>query len=284
MENIFRNHLDLRFSNKKIESDYQSNKDKKLLVLFHPISIFSFISCVAIVIFQYFYYDEYESVNMFKFNLISTCVASCLYTLLIILVVYKKDVKTKTWIIYIIFYFQIFAIMAFRFTIFRLAKVSSILLFLQYLFEIIVRLLFVIFFLHSFLESLILNLISISTVWIVVSILIPDEYHDDEIKNTLIYSLVIIGFVLVSYVIEQQQKRTFYFQWKSDNKARWLTNVFENLRSGFVSVKNGKINYINSFFIEILMNDKISSVSKREKYVTQRGGYSSTESINNLLI
>jgi hypothetical protein len=271
-EQIFINHLDLRFKNQKIESDYQNIKDKKLSIMCIPVAAFSLFSCMATVIFQYCFYDQYGGVKMFKFSFISTCIAFCLYAILLILVAYKKDVKTKRWINYIIFYFQIFAIVAFRYTIFRVAKVSSILLFLQYLFETIVRLLFLVLLLQSFLESLVLNIISLSTVWLIVPFLIPDEFYNDEILNTLNYSFVILGIISVSYVFQQQQKRAFYFQWKAGNKATWLTNVIENLSSGFISVKNGKINYINSFFINILADE----TSKKEKYISQRG-YSSTE-------
>jgi hypothetical protein len=137
--------------------------------------------------------------------------------------------------------------------------------FIEYLIEIIVRLIWVVGFIHSFIESLILNLMSVTTVWLIIPILIPEKYYDDEIKNTVNYTLVIIAVIAISYLLERQQKEAFYYRLQADAKVRRLTNSFENLKSGFVSLKNGKISFINKHLKDILINQKFNeNVEKRK--------------------
>ncbi len=150
--------------------------------------------------------------------------------------------------------------MAFRFLIIKVSYAHFNLLFFQYLIEMIVRLTWVLLFIHSFKESFILNTLSLITVWIVVpSLYVGDSYNDENI-NTIAYSFVIFGVIVFAYVLEKQQKEAFYYQWLANSKAKWLTNVFENLNSGFVSIKNSKISYINQNFRKFLLN--LESIDK----------------------
>jgi hypothetical protein len=131
-------------------------------------------------------------------------------------------------------------IIAFRYAIFRIVTVTPLLLFLQYLIETIVRLIWVVGFIHSFYESFYLNLFSLATVWLIILLLIPEKFYDSEISNTINYTLVIIAVIAISYVLERQQKIAFYYRIQSNLKAKRLTNSFENLNSGFVFLKMGK--------------------------------------------
>jgi hypothetical protein len=263
-ERIFVSCLNLKMSNKEVESDFQKMRAKKLKFLNIPIILFSLVSSLAVMIFHYLYYDEFIEIKFFKFNVIMCSIASGIYLILMAWGYSTKNIKIIKWINYTIFYFQIYVIIAFRFAIIKVTHASSFLLFFEYLFEIIVRLIWVILFLHSFLESCVLNILSLVTVWLVVPILFTEKLYNEEIINTLAYSFVLFSVIIIAYVLERQQKQAFYFHWQADTKAKWLTNVFENLNSGFVSVKNSKISYVNSYFKNFLKNLKLSNQSKKE--------------------
>jgi hypothetical protein len=214
-----------------------------------------------------------EDIKLFKINVIMTTIASIIYVFMLFVGTRTKNIKILRFINYFIFYFQIFVIIAFRYAIFRVVSVTPLLLFLEYLFEIVVRLIWVVGFIHSFVESLLLNLMSVTTVWLIIPFLIPEQFYDDEIKNTLNYSLVIIAVIAISYVLEIQQKEAFYYRLQADAKVKRLTNSFENLKSGFVSLKNGKISFINKHLKDILLNKKFNERVDRTKQSTAKNTF-----------
>lgn len=261
---IFDNSFNLTIRDTEIESDYRKLRDIRLIYMNLKIIIFSFVSCLATMIFQYFYYNQYEGVKFYIFNIIMCSTNSGLYLVFILLCIFFKKIIFVKWINYFVFYLQIFTIIAFRFTIFRIANASIILLFVQYLIETIVRLTWVVFMIHSFLECVILNLISLFTVWIVIPVLIPENLFKDEMINTLNYSFVIFSVISIAYVLDRQKKESFYFNWKNEKKAKKLTNILENLNSGFVSFKSGQITFINSYFKKILKQVGVKKNNKNK--------------------
>jgi hypothetical protein len=267
-EAIFENWFYLTLTNKKTELEYQYMRDKKLLFFSTAIISFSMLASWAVMVFQYVYYQQNEDIKFFKINVSMTTIASIIYVIMLVIGVKTKNIKIIRFINYFIFYFQIFVIIAFRYAIFRVVSVTQLLLFLEYLIEIIVRLIWVVGFIHSFIESLILNLMSVTTVWFIIPILIPEKFYNDEIKNTVNYTLVIIAVIAISYLLERQQKKAFYYRLQADAKVRRLTNSFENLKSGFVSLKNGKISFINKHLKDILLNEKFNEKVGRRKNST----------------
>lgn len=253
---IFENCFFLKFTNKNSELEYMKMRDKKLFYFSFAIILFSMVASWATMVFQYVYYKQNESIIFFKLNVIMTTIASIIYIFLLVVGIRTKNIKIIRLINYFIFYFQIYVIIAFRYAIFRVVSVTPLLLFLQYLIETIVRLIWVVGFIHSFIESLLLNLFSLITVWLYIPFLIPESFYDEEIRNTVNYTLVIIAVISISYLLERQQKEAFYYRLKADAKFIRLTNSFENLKSGFVSLKNGKISFINKHLKDILINEK----------------------------
>jgi hypothetical protein len=267
-EPLFENNFHLKLAIKKIESEYQNMKDSKLSCFSTPIILLSIIFSWATMIFQYVFFQQNEKNNFFKLNLVMTTITSLMYMIMILIATISKNIKVKRWINYLIFYFQVYVIIAFRFVIFQVLNVTPIFLFLEYTIEIVVRLFYVIASIHSFLESLVLNFISLSTVWILITLLIPEQFYKEEMKNTANYTLIIIFVVAISYFLERQQKEAFYYRWQADAKVRRLTNSYENLTSGFVSVKNGKISFFNKYLKEILLNEKFNEKIMRRKNST----------------
>jgi hypothetical protein len=261
LEEMFDSKINLKFRDEKTEVDFQKMKESKFFIFNKWIVLFSFISAVAVAILQSTNFDrKFEEYVFFKFNIMMNFIAIFIYFIFLFFAFFSKNLTVLRWIHYILFYFQIFVIMGFRFEIFKKLNSTSTLIFFQYLIEMFVRLVWVILYLQSFLESLVLNSLVILTVWLTIPFMYPTENFQDEMINSLAYSCVLFMVIVIAYIIEIQQKKAFYFLWQADSKAKWLTSILDNLNSGFVSIKNGKIKYINSFFINHL--DKLKHTSK----------------------
>jgi hypothetical protein len=251
--------FNLKFQNENIEEDFQEMKEKKFLFFNKWIVLFSFTSAVAVFILQSTNSEKFDQYVFFKFNITMNIIAIVMYFIFIFFSIFSKNLRILRWVHYILFYFQIFVIMAFRFEIFKTQSSTSTLIFFEYLIEMFVRLIWVVLYIHSFLESLILNSLVILTVWLTVPFLYPTENFKDEMINSLAYSCVLFMVMVIAYIIERQQKLAYYFLWQAASKAKWLTSILDNLNSGFVSIKSGRIKYINSFFINQLEKFKHTS-------------------------
>jgi hypothetical protein len=247
-EVIYHNNFKLDLINKQTESCYQSIKEKELLKIKLPIFLVSFLITIGVGVFQSFYFDNFNKENFLKFNFIMTLLTWGVQLLIIPVLCISKNIKLIRYANYVIFYTQIFVLIALRYTMVVEAKVYKLLVFFEYLFEIIVRLMWVFLSLQSFLESFILNGISLITVWIIVPLLFPDSYYQEEMINTLAYSFVLIGIISIAYLVERKDKTAFYLLSQAQTKIDWLTNIFDNLNSALVTLKDGKIIYINSYF------------------------------------
>ena len=266
-DKIFTSYLNLTLKNKEVESDYLEMKNKKFKFVHLPIVMFSFLASIAVMTFKYIYLHKFTDVFFYKFNLLMCSITSLIYIGLMVWSCMTTNIKIKKLIDYTIFYCQIFVIIAFRFAIIRVTESTLVLLFFEYLLEIIVRIIWVNLFIHSFKECFYLNTASLITVWIIILSFFPEKSYNEEIINTLAYSFVIFSIIIIAFVLERQQKEAFYFHWQADNKAKWLinvVNVFENLNSGFVSIKDNKISYINPYFKKVLQNLEIINQTKKE--------------------
>jgi len=79
-----------------------------------------------------------------------------------------------------------------------------------------------------------------------------------------------ICFVLCSYFIVYLRKRSFFFYQENEKKMNWFKSILENLKSGFVYVRNSKISMINKTMTEMLKQiqniDKLF-IKTKEKFV-----------------
>lgn len=256
---MFANKITLKFRDETIEDEYQKMKDSKFMFFNKWIILLSFVSALSVAIFQLTNFDKFDEFIFFKFNISMNCIAIFMYFIFVIITFCTKNIKILRWIQYIVFYFQIFVLMSFRFQILKMINSISSLIFFEYLIEILVRLVWVILFIHSFIECLIINSLVVVTVWITVPFLYPEEKYSEEMINSLAYSFVIFSVIVIAYILERQQKMAYYFLWTSSSKASLLTNILDHINSGFVSIKSGKIIYINSLFITHL--EKLKHIS-----------------------
>jgi hypothetical protein len=163
-----------------------------------------------------------------------------------------------------IYFLLLFIFVNFRYTIFRVAKINTVVFYFLVIIEITIRLIWVIVGLQSFLECLMLNGFCVVFMWIVYPPVFPKEIFSDGMINYMVYSTALLVCIVFSYVLERQQKLAFYFHWVAEKKAAWLASVFENMNAGFISIRGDKITYINSFLLKQFYKIKSSKEKNRE--------------------
>jgi hypothetical protein len=135
-----------------------------------------------------------------------------------------------------------------RYALTHYTKVDLVLLMFIFSLEILFRLFWVIFGIQGFIENFILTCISIIIAW---AIYVPTHFGNElttSYFNNLGYTLILFVVMLLSYILERQQKNAFYFQIKAKTKTNWLLNVLDNMSTGFLSIRGDTISYVNSFF------------------------------------
>jgi hypothetical protein len=112
--------------------------------------------------------------------------------------------------------------------------------------EMILRLTWIIFGLLGFCEMMILNFVTAALLW---SIYFPIGYDNGDFMSYVFLRLVhtiLLGFVTIfSYFYEKKDKTSFHYLYLFESKYKWFSNIFDNMNTGFLSLKGNKISYIN---------------------------------------
>ena len=115
------------------------------------------------------------------------------------------------------------------------------------------------YYLLSFYEVSILNFLSCCTIFSIVPYITPREENVRGYEDLRMYAVILIFVSTFCYILERQLRISFYYSWTAEKKAKWLSNVLNNLNSGFVSFKSDKIAFINIFMLKHLKDLKLES-------------------------
>lgn len=251
-ESIFSNRFSLKFKKFEIEKEYYNKRQLSLssLNLFIIISlvILNILSTTLTIIFTQ------NEIKPFWLILRYTAIISTSLNIVVLFIsIFCKNMNIIRWIHYLAYLLLFFTLSNTFNVLLSKLQVSLNLMNIASLVEIILRMCFSVFTIHSFLENIILNGITCVFIWVLYlpaldkSIVLLAAYV--QLAYTAAFS-ILVGF---SYVLDKQQKNAFYFQYTHAKKLEWLTNVFENMNTGFLSIKGIKISYVNNFVQNKLM-------------------------------
>jgi hypothetical protein len=252
LKNIFFNAFQFTFCNSCIESDFQKMRDEKLKFLNKFILCIMLFQTVLGSVFISFFLEHYNTNNVFKFHFISTYIDTLLYLILLFIGWNAKNIKLIRWIHYMTYYIKIFFTISSRNIMLYFLKVDNSIFSMFFLYENIFRLIWVLFYVHSFYENLFLNMLTIATLYLTVPFLSTYEENAkgmEEIKN---YSFFMVSISFFCYLVERFLRITYYHTWSAGKKAEWLSNVLNNINSGFISLKGGNISFVNIFLLKYL--------------------------------
>jgi hypothetical protein len=245
-EPIFKNCFTLNYKKLEIENEYHKKRHSQLFALNRYIIIsLVLLNIISTILTVEFTRNETKSFwLLIKYTAI---ISTSLYVTLLFMCLFSKNVKILRWCHYLAYLLILFTFSNFFNTLSHKLQMSLYLANLIYVLEILLRMCFSIFLIQCFLENIILNGLTCILIWVLYlpaldeNVILTATYA--QLAYTAIF-LVLIGF---SYVLEKQQKNAFYFQYTHAKKLEWLTNVFENMNTGFLSIRGDKITYMNSF-------------------------------------
>lgn len=264
-KNIFFNMFQFSFRNTETEKDYQKLREEKLRYYYKfLLGFLFFLSCFCSV-FISFYLENYNKNNTLKFDIISSYLTTTLYLILIPIGWNSKNIKTMRWINYIIYFFGIYFNRSFRHILLSCTTINDSVVHLAYFLEINIRMIWALYYVHSFYENFLLNFLSIGTILLIVPFLSSYEDNIKAIVDIKTYAFILLVVSCFCYVLERHLRISFYYKWMAEKKFKWLSNVLNNMNSGFVSLKGGNLAFINNFLQKYLKD-----VKSHSKLITNR--------------
>lgn len=255
MKNEFRNNWTLRLRDKRSEEEFNTMR-YKLMVRLNP--------WLTVVFFLVAAWDTlYESLIMkwlaehnkdwrFATSYLSY-VCSGFAVLNLILVFVTKNRIVQAYVNYSNYLFISFPLFLTRGIMLNTKDADSNVYALLFVLEYVGRISWVFLLMLIFTEACILNLM------IIVALTI---YSPVVSKQTTVgafnipYNLFLILFTVICYFYTRQVKKNFHYNLSLQNKNKWYTNILENMNSGFIYIKDGKISYVNNIIFEKMLRNK----------------------------
>jgi signal transduction histidine kinase len=244
---IFKNKITLKFNNNVMETDYSKSCLQKLTNRNFFITLaFFFISLLTNILIIYNYNSYLTKLPYIK-NLSLSCSISFFYLIFLIFLKWTR----YSLIQYLTNYFN-FANIFFLFSFFRfylelIDNKEQILGFILLILDFIFKLFLLAQGNFGVIE---IFLLLIFNSFSIIAYYLPSVTWDDLRSYFIGYNCLLILFLLVTYCYVYHSKKTFYFTTKLKNKMNWCKNIIDNMSSGFVFIKNGKIKYINKMLKE----------------------------------
>jgi hypothetical protein len=259
-QKIFTNLYNLKYSKQEIEVEFNLVKDKLLKKYIKTITILTFLISFgpSIVISNLFSFSELKSFKMimcFSYFMNFSCLIMTFTTFL------SKNIKFMKIIIYLNYYFILFFILNIRYPLVHFVKSDIMYIFFLVCADVFIRTLWIIYEIFTFLELFTLNLLSAISMWAIYTPVGEAKMLQIDFLISGVNSICLIIVILFGFISERNQKKAFYFKYKTERKAQWLDNVLDNMKTGFLSIKGEKITYVNNY-LEKLFDAWICKTNK----------------------
>lgn len=268
MERIFKSSFRLNYLNKEIEKEYVLKKQEKMEKFGTIITLTVLVLCIISSTSVSLFYAYYERVSFKAIISTSYLTTFASLSLTVFHFIFRKNLIFQKVVQYCNYIFLVFVFDNIRYPLFHYVSIEDILVYLFLLVEMTIRLLWTLFSIFGFIENFSLNLASVVIIWVVYG---PVSLKQNLTSNELIilaYTLTVLIIILFCYFLEKQRKTAFYFYQNSESRAKWLSNILDNINGGDLSIKSGSVKYMNRIFREIVdselglinsSNDEINS-------------------------
>ena len=253
----------LTMKNSKDEQLYKQIRLKGSRVWIISLSILSTVISLIGILMEIKYLSVKVEKKVFPFDIIMllTFVFAGINLILTILILSIRNEKAKKYIYYLQYFLLNINFFSMNFSIsyYKLDPQNHIGL---YGIEALVKI-----FNHiGFLEFI--DAIIITAITIFVCFPLYFFYINWSLKGVFIYPYVfyLLTFISVSYYVVYIRKTSFFLSQENIKKTDWFRNIIENMKSGFVYVKENKICLINKVMTEIIKkNVKIKKLIENFK-------------------
>jgi hypothetical protein len=271
MENIFSSAFKLTYLRKDIEEEYIRKKEDAILKNFKFVSVPLLILSLSGSIEISFFFSLWDKVEfrvvMFSSYIVSIlCFAFCLYGILL------KNKRVLKIINFLNYYILLYIFVNIRIPLVIFMKTDWKVYFFLITLEIFVRMLWIMLQLNNFFEFFIVNCMIVISVWSVYGI--HPEVNNIHQYLSLANSISLSILLVFAYFLEKSHKKAFYYNYLNEQKAEWLQNVLDNMKTGYMSIQGENISYINNYLEQIFNNwnaiefstDNVSSHESKNIY------------------
>jgi signal transduction histidine kinase len=269
---MFTSRITLNFKDKYYDLKY----DQEMIAYRKKYNIFTsvFLSCISIaftipMIIEYSYLKEqFNSHYSAMLCYISTCLIVGLTTICIII----RNNTFQKWLTYLIYIAIILVFSNIRYCCLFMLKVDIFIYTLLFTIEIIFRLIMFVVGLIDFVPGVYLQVIIIVVNFTIYSPIMP----------LILYFRFSIGCILmmlmsvISYLFVRERKMCFYWNLCLKIKNSWYESIIDNMNSGFISIKDGEVQYYNKTLLKFL-----NKPSSNEVVLTNNENFGLVNNINN---
>jgi hypothetical protein len=244
---MFKSWFTLEFSAKEIEEDYQLYRESLIKTYIRILTLIIFIVSVGNSVQISFFFVYSDNINFFKILYMSYILTAVYIVLVGLVYKYIDHPKMIKSINLLNYYFLVFIFINLRFPSVRFIIIDPMYFYMFLLVEIILRLIWASLGINTFLEYMIINLISVATIY---GVYVPCPYPKEREKSVEYMGAISIGLVVAnvsSYILERQVKKTYYLNYQDKLKTKWFSNILDNMNTGFLSIKENSISYINAY-------------------------------------
>jgi signal transduction histidine kinase/CheY-like chemotaxis protein len=250
-ENIFESLITLKLKDKYYEQAYQGKRYKKLKRYNIILSSILFILSIALTVIYALnikvMLSEFSSMYVTYLHFVTTFIIG----INLILSITVKNLNIQGWITYINYIYIILIFANCRFFFVYILHVDLLIYTLLFVAEMFFRKAWFFLGIIDFMPGVYLQVITIVINYILLFALIPLEL---QFRFSVTAGILIITSGIMYFLIKEQ-KKSFYYYLSMKNKYEWFKNVIDNMNSGFLSIENQQIQYINSTMVKFLTYD-----------------------------
>ena len=249
---IFRNCFTLRLKDKQIEEKFQKHKLENIYYFNKFFLIFLLVQSIFVTVFIYTKIKLFNMSTLISFPIIASSMVTLILSVFLIFEIKKIPSNYYVWVHNFTYYLTLYVNYNLRIVILRIFKVDPQVTVYLVIIEILFRFVWMLLAFQNFVQCFLLNILTLTSLWILIPILSPKDIYNSTLINTAGYTIGLILVQIYQYLFERKNKQAFYYNAFSRRTADWLTGVFENMNTGFITIKSGKISFLNSYLKNLL--------------------------------
>jgi signal transduction histidine kinase/CheY-like chemotaxis protein len=270
--NITLHFYDMYYETKFIEEQYTIRKKFNIIYSLILTTISIIISICLILGF-----DELSLQFSNYYSAIMCFTTATLNIIIAILCILIKNNKFQEWLSYLNYMSIYITLSLMRFYFVWILNIDMLPYALTFIIEMIFRLVWFVFGLIDFVPGVYLQVLTVIFNFALFSVAIPMKYY----FRLSIYTCILVLTSGLSYFFIKELKRSFFYNLFLKLKNQWYESIIDNMNSGFVSIKDNKIQHCNKTLLSYVkkpLGDEENVTSDINKLLT----VNMTELFNNI--
>jgi nitrogen-specific signal transduction histidine kinase len=249
--NIFDSNITLNFRDKLYETKYRERKFRSLQKYNIIHSIILTILSMSLSIFMLVEFPTFNETLADRFTAIFTFVTAMLSLVLLLLAILIRNFKLQDYVTHVNYMMVLFIFINYRYMLLIIYKVDVYIFVLIFTLETIIRLTWFFLGCINFVRGVYLQVLSVVLNFGILAALCPMN----KSYRFSIYTIIMISTTGLSYFYIREQKRSFYFNLTLTLKNEWYESIIDNMNSGFISIRDTKIHYVNNTLLRLFRSE-----------------------------